>query len=620
MSAGPPRDVRRPLLGAALARGGDGMTDGQLLDGFVARRDEAAFAALVRRHGPMVLGVCRRVLRHAQDAEDAFQATFLVLARKAVAIGRRELLGNWLYGVAYRTALDARAAAARRRTRERQVDPMPEPPAPDSAADWRDLGPLLDLELNRLPDKYRAPVVLCDLEGRTRRDVARQLGLPAGTLSGRLTTARGMLARRLARHGLALSAAALAAALSPGAASAGIPPALVASTVEAAATVVKGRVVASAVSAKVAALAQGVLNAMLLTGRKMGAAVVLAAIAVTIAALAYRDADDTGAKVLRLDARGRRVAWSPDGKTLAVVTKVEKTILGYKYDGKGCAVQLWDVATRQLRHTLAESALGGLAFQQVVYSADGTAIAATVTEEVVLPGSRQVRDVVKIWDAKTLALKQTLGGDPQLVCVALSPDGRRVAAGSPGGKAVRLWNAATGAPERTLPTGDAQPWSVVFSPDSKVLIVGGQKRDGSGVVTLWDTETGNLKRTLKPAKSVAAVAVSGDGTMIASSGGGGVVQLWSMESGDKIVSLNGDPHGHRTIAFSPDGRTVAAGGPDGKVRLWDVPSGALTATLEGHTAEVYAVAFSPDGQTLASTSQDQTVRLWPITKSDAGAK
>src|SRR5690242_5073698 len=129
MSADQPRDVLRRFRRAALRQDGGGMTDGQLLGCFVADRDEAAFAALVRRHGPMVLGVCRRVLRHEQDAEDAFQAAFLVLARKAAAIARRGLLGNWLYGVAHRTALDARAAADRRRARERQVSPMPEPEA-----------------------------------------------------------------------------------------------------------------------------------------------------------------------------------------------------------------------------------------------------------------------------------------------------------------------------------------------------------------------------------------------------------------------------------------------------------------------------------------------------------
>src|SRR5262249_41157843 len=128
--------VLSQLRRAALLGDGRGMTDGQLLECFVARRDEAAFAALVRRHGPVGLGVCRRVLGHAQDAEDALQAAFLVLARKAASVGRRELVGNWLYGVAYRTALDARAAATRRRTRERQVSAMPEPEAGDGGDVW----------------------------------------------------------------------------------------------------------------------------------------------------------------------------------------------------------------------------------------------------------------------------------------------------------------------------------------------------------------------------------------------------------------------------------------------------------------------------------------------------
>src|SRR6201987_3918669 len=133
--------------------------DGQPLAPFVAARDEAALARLVRRHGPMVLGVCRRVLRHEQDAEDAFQASFLVLARRAATVRPRELVGNWLYGVAFRTALKARATAAKRRARERQISDMPTQEASDEAL-WRALQPLLDEELSRLPDDYRTAVVL----------------------------------------------------------------------------------------------------------------------------------------------------------------------------------------------------------------------------------------------------------------------------------------------------------------------------------------------------------------------------------------------------------------------------------------------------------------------------
>jgi RNA polymerase sigma factor (sigma-70 family) len=263
----------RHVRGLALTRDETGRADAELLERFLGRRDEAAFAALVRRHGPMVLGVCRRILRDAHDADDAFQATFLVLVRKAGSLRRRELLGNWLYGVACRTALEAKAAAARRRRKESEVRAMPRPQAVADAAvqDWR---PLLDLELRHLPDRYRCPVVLCDLQGCSRKEAARQLGCTEGTLSGRLARARRLLAQRLARHGVTLSAGALATALAGEAAAAGVPGRLVVSTVEAAALVAAGQ--AAAVATPVAALTEGVLKAMLLTKLKLVTVVLLA--------------------------------------------------------------------------------------------------------------------------------------------------------------------------------------------------------------------------------------------------------------------------------------------------------------------------------------------------------
>src|SRR6266567_8849302 len=197
-------EVIQHLRRTALLRDGAGRTDGQLLEDYVGRRDDAALAALVWRHGPMVWGVCRRVLRNHHDAEDAFQATFLVLVRKAASIASRELVANWLYGVAHQTALKARATVAKRRTRERQVTDMPEP-AVSQQDQWRDLQPVLDEELSRLPDKYRGVIVLCDLEGKTRKEVAGQLGCPEGTVASRLARARIMLAKRFTQRGVALS-------------------------------------------------------------------------------------------------------------------------------------------------------------------------------------------------------------------------------------------------------------------------------------------------------------------------------------------------------------------------------------------------------------------------------
>ncbi len=276
MPTGQMSEVLRRLCDSVRARDGAGLSDSQLLQSFIARRDEVAFEALVRRHGPMVLAVCRRVTGNEQDAEDSFQATFFVLVRKAGSLGSAELVGNWLYGVAYRTALKARTASARRQAQEKQVRLMPE--LKTEAEDiWLDLQPLLDRELNRLPDKYRVPVVLCELEGRTRKEVARRLRIPEGTLSSRLATARKMLAKRLARQGLAISGSTIGFALTQKSATACLPTSLINSTVKAAALIATGQLIAKGiVSSQVAALTEGVLKAMFLTKLKVAVGVILA--------------------------------------------------------------------------------------------------------------------------------------------------------------------------------------------------------------------------------------------------------------------------------------------------------------------------------------------------------
>src|SRR5262249_31253304 len=203
--------------------------DRHLLEGYVLHRDEAALEALVCRHGPMVWGVCRRLLFDHHDAEDAFQATFLVLVRKAASIASRELVANWLYGVAHQTARKARATAARRRAREKLMARIPEPVAPPEGAQ-NDLKICLNAELNPFPAKSRARIVWCDLEGKTRQEAARELACPEGTVAGRLARAREMLLKRLLRRGVVLPAVGLSAAI----ASAGVSVALTASTGKAA--------------------------------------------------------------------------------------------------------------------------------------------------------------------------------------------------------------------------------------------------------------------------------------------------------------------------------------------------------------------------------------------------
>jgi RNA polymerase sigma-70 factor (ECF subfamily) len=245
-----------------------GRTEGELLASFIDRKDEAAFEALVRRQGRMVFGVCRRVAGNHHDAEDAFQATFLVLARKASSVRPRERLANWLHGVALRTAMKAKAMTAKRRGREKQVTQIPEPESPQQDP-WRDLQPILDQELNGLPENYRLPILLCDLQGEKIAEAARKLGWPQGTVAGRLARGRKLLAKRLTNRGVGLSAGSLAAIVSQNALAV-VPSTLTAPTVKAAILFGAGQAAASTVaSAKVAALTDGVLKSMLLKKLKV---------------------------------------------------------------------------------------------------------------------------------------------------------------------------------------------------------------------------------------------------------------------------------------------------------------------------------------------------------------
>jgi RNA polymerase sigma factor (sigma-70 family) len=263
--------AHRGAAGAARAERAQG--DGQLLERFVNRQDQVAFEELVRRHGPMVLGVCQRLLGNAHDAEDAFQATFMVLVRRARAVRPRDLVGNWLYGVACRVALSAQARSSRRRAREKQVLDMPHPTTTPDTAD--DLRPVLDLELSRLPEKYRVPIVLCELEGRSRKDVARQLRVPEGTLSSRLAAGRKLLAARLARRGLLITGTAVSAALAS-TGQAAVPAILATSTIKAAALGAAGQAAAlGLLSARALALTEGVMHAMFISKLKSLAAVLL---------------------------------------------------------------------------------------------------------------------------------------------------------------------------------------------------------------------------------------------------------------------------------------------------------------------------------------------------------
>jgi RNA polymerase sigma factor (sigma-70 family) len=305
-------------------------TDRELLEDFAARRSEAAFAALVARHGPMVLGVCRRLLRHEQDAEDAFQATFLALARNATSIRKREALASWLHGVAHRTALKAKRSAARRRDHEGRR-PAERPTAPGRS--WDEVQAALDEEIRRLPASYRSAFVLCVLEGKSRPEAAAALGVKEGTVWSRLARARQLLQGRLTRRGIQLSALLAALAVAEAVAAARVPMALARVTVRSGLSVAAGDPAAT-IPSHVAALAAGVTRAMLLSKAKIAIAllvvvglVVAGASALTRQALALPPEGDkpqagakpaaakparTGGKDGPVEVRGRVL--DPDGK------------------------------------------------------------------------------------------------------------------------------------------------------------------------------------------------------------------------------------------------------------------------------------------------------------------
>jgi RNA polymerase sigma factor (sigma-70 family) len=377
MAASRMDDVVDYLRKTVLLQDGAGLTGGQLLGCFIEQGDDAALAALVRRHGPLVWSVCRRVLGDHHDAEDAFQATFLVLVRRAASIEPREMVANWLYGVATRIARKARATRAKRKSQEKQSLPMVEPVVrePDRGNDLHDQ---LHEALAGLPDKFRAPIVLCYLEGKTRTEAARQLGVPEGTLAAWLARGRAMLAKRLARRGLVLPASGLAAVLVQSTTSASVPVSMVSSTIQAVSLLTADQAATSMISTHVLALMEGVMKGMWTTKLKMTTAILLGM--VLAAGLG------SGALVYRMQAAERVIALEsmpPDDQESAAeqerpseqaalpAAKDEdnEMLIGSDKEGKK-EIQVADFDTLEVRLPMHIIAKQGKAFRVVITGDD----------------------------------------------------------------------------------------------------------------------------------------------------------------------------------------------------------------------------------------------------------
>jgi RNA polymerase sigma factor (sigma-70 family) len=629
-----------------------GRTDRQLLQEFSAHRDEAAFAALVQRHGRLVLGVCRHVLHHHQDAEDAFQATFLVLARNAASIRNREALANWLHGVAFRTAMKAKRDAARRRKYEMQVQTMRPSNASGDLA-WREVQALLDEETQRLPEVYRAPFVLCCMEGKSRAEAAEQLGLKEGTVSSRLARARKQLQERLARRGVALGAALGAVALTQNAGTAAIPPFLINATAKAALVFMTGKT-AGTISGQAVALAEGAMKAMTLSKLKaavtwvlgltlLGAGAGLAAYqaipskppAPKSNALAralvedhptpspgrgpetstqrptrtdrYGDPLPPGALVRMGTMRLRHnhpgggpmsTAISPGGKVLAT--------------GGWDEIRLWDLATGKLLREIRD---GNRTKEwcALVFAPDGRWVAGAG------------RESVCIWDTATGRRLRELPASGQTI--ACSKDGKLLAA-SLGNGSIAVWNTATGKQTAELRQGNADRFfSIAFTADDTGLVTLSESRR----VCHWDLAESKLRKAINlPIPSNSGTVLSPDGQTLAVTPNPinpngvppeGPTSLWDTTTGKERLKLQGALA--RTgfgMAFSADGKTLAtnATGPyelhdETTIALWDAITGKLLRRLNLSTRYVTSLDFSPDGRTLLTTGHEPVLRLWDAT-------
>jgi RNA polymerase sigma factor (sigma-70 family) len=556
------RHLRR-LAGAEA----EGPSDRLLLQRFAAGRDEAAFAELVRRHGPIVLATCRRVLRHEQDAEDAFQATFLVLARKAAGPGWGPSVGPWLYEVASRLACAARRRAARRRERERRAAVPEARPAPD--ASLCELAGVVDEELHRLPGPYRQPLLLCCLEGRTRDEAARQLGWSLRTLERRLARGRELLRARLARRGVTLSAALLAAGLARPATA--LSPLLPAATARAAAAFAAGQ---GGVSPAAVALAREALRG--LTAFRLKAAVALAAL---LGGLALGAAALGG----RAPAEGPRAA--PPATEAA--ERPARTDLFGDLLPPGALARLGTVRFRHkdfVRHA--------------VFSADGKALIAG-----------DASGMTVFWDAATgKELRRFQAHHGSIDALAVSPNGKTLAAA--GGRDIRLLDVITGRLVREWKTSQVDVHGLLFSPDGKTLAT----RAYEPVIGLWDAATGEKRHELKGHRGVVgAFAFSPDGKELAScSWEDNVIRVWDVATGREARQLKGHARNVLAVSWSPDGKTVASTGNDQTMRFWDAATGkerARTAALKDGVP--LPIAYLPDGSALVGLHSNYcTLRLY----------
>ncbi len=629
------------------------LSDQQLLAQYVRERDEAAFVELVRRHSRTVWGVCRRLVASQEDAEDAFQAVFTILSRKASAIRKGDSVGSWLYGVAYRTAQRARHQACERRQRETQVRPAaPEPPAWCDAA-CRELQRMLDAEVQRLSAKHRAPFVLCCLEWMSKSEAARELGWKEGTVSGRLSQARKLLETRLARRGVVLSAVLTATALAQQSAAAAPPTALVQAT--ASALLPHAGAATVTLSPQALTLAHGVIQTMAVTKLAAVASIALAA-SVLIGGVSLAAVQDdpqpqapappqavpipappqafppqpVGPVPVMVGEPVMTLAFSPDGKRLVTASNNQGAgrpvavapAAGVQDPGGAAGIvvagppgapgaanmtfttpavppghlRIWDVDSGKL---INEWGGGGVRdIRSLAFSPDGSTLALA-----------RLNGELRLQDAEMREVKAKVQAHAGGVnCVAFSADGTLlVTAGLDG--TVKIWEVAGLKLRKTLLGHTDRVLTVAFFRHGRSVVSGSRDK----TARIWDIETGTTTYVLQGHnKGIETVAVSPDDKLVATASWDKIARLWEPETGKELTVLNGANGALFGAAFSPDGSVLVAGLGNGRICIWDVKTRSLAGTLQGHTEAVWAVGFSPAGKRLASGSSDGTVRIWDM--------
>jgi RNA polymerase sigma factor (sigma-70 family) len=658
------RHLRRVLGDRAEA------ADGALLERFARHADEAAFAALVRRHGPLVWRVSRRVARHEQDAEDVYQATFLLLARKAGAIRKAGSVGSWLYGVAHRLALRVRCDAARRRQREARAAGPAAAVATDDHT-WHELRQVFHEELDRLPEKYRAPLLLCYFGGLTQDEAARQLGWSRRAVKDRLGRGRARLRARLARRGLAPSVILAGSLLAGEAAPAAAPAALTAATLRAAVPFALRRPPGGGVSAQALALAEGGLTTLGAGKLHVLAVGLLAAVLLGGAGLlAGRPAAEPAPepavvkqpqRKARLDRYGdplppaalmrlgtvryrfpeRAVAFLADGKTV-VSAQAGHTLplwnartgrLVREIDTGRLAVGLYVAFSRGARRVAVSGPLAdaaGVRAAIVVFdTASGKALRTFdraplegVNALALTPGGKLLlslgRDgMLRVEEVETgrELRRQKFPGDV-MAAIDLSPDGRALAlASGPNTRRLFVWNWQTDEQPREIGDKGRRACAVVFAPDGKRLA---HCSDADATVNIRDVASGRLLHRLELPDHAPYrhfhLAFAPDGKVLAASGLfreglRGDVHLWDAVTGKFLRRLD---LGYGGLAFSPDGGRGGVTPPllAAGSRVWDLAAGReLSANDEAHRGAVERVVTAGK-DVVATAASDNTVRVW----------